>query len=62
MCNAEIHCWWIELVEFQHSEVGVEIVGVLLRLFLNVFLEELKVNWIVAKRKFRLKTSGENNL
>lgn len=45
---AKIQCLRVELVEFQYSQIGVEIVDVVLCLLLNVLLEELEVNRIVA--------------
>jgi hypothetical protein len=46
--DGKFHELWVELVELQHGEVRVEIVGVLLGLLLNVLLKRWKVNGIVA--------------
>jgi hypothetical protein len=56
---------WIELIEFQHSQVGVQIIGVVSRLLLDILLESLVMNWIVSVRVFifnisRKKTKLEN--
>lgn len=48
MSDAKIQRLRVELVEFQHCQVGVEVIAVLLSLLLDVFLEELEVNRIVA--------------
>lgn len=58
MSNAEVEGLWAELIEFQHCQVGVEIVAVLLGLLLNVFFEELKVIRIVAEK---LQVIGTNH-
>lgn len=51
--DAEVERVRIELVEFQHGEISIEIVGVVLCLLLNVVLEEWEVIRIVAV-SFRL--------
>lgn len=47
--DAEVQRVRVELVIFQHSQVGVDVVGVLLGLLLNVFLEEWEVSRVVAE-------------
>lgn len=49
VCDLEVQRVRVELVEFEDCQVGVEVVGVLLGLLLNIFLEEWKVIRIVAK-------------
>lgn len=49
MRDAEIDALRVELVEFQHGEIGVEVVSVVLSLLLHVFLEVREVIRIVAK-------------
>lgn len=50
MSDAQVQGVCVELVEFQHGQVGIEVVGVVFSLFLNVFLEEWKVIGIVAEK------------
>lgn len=47
--DSEVQRVRVELIEFEDCQVGVEVVGVLLGLLLNIFLEEWKVIRIVAK-------------
>jgi hypothetical protein len=54
MSDGKVQRLWVELIVFQHCEVRVEIIGVLLGLLLNVFFEELKVNGIVAGEKLKV--------
>lgn len=49
MSDAEVQRVRVELVIFQHRQVGVDVVGVLLGLLLDVFLEEWEVSWVVAE-------------
>lgn len=53
MGDGEVQGVRVELIVFQHSEVRVQIVSVLLGLFLDVFFEELKVNGIVSGGKIK---------
>lgn len=51
--DAEIKRLRVELIELQHGEISIEVVCVVFRLFLNIFLEEWEVIGIVAA-SFRL--------
>lgn len=54
MSDGKVQSVRVELIIFQHGEICIEIVGVLLGLFLNVLFEELKVNGIVAGEELKV--------
>lgn len=57
VCYVQVEEMWIELVQLQDSQVCFQIVGVATGLFLNVFLEDWQMIWIVSGqhiKSFRL--------
>lgn len=40
VCDIQVEKMWVELEQFQHSQVGFQVIGVFSGLFLDVFLED----------------------
>lgn len=54
MSDVQIQGVWVELIEFQHRQVGIKVVGVVFSLLLNVFFKEWKVIGVVAEKLVEL--------
>lgn len=51
ICDIQIHQFRIELVRFQYSQIGFQIVCVVLRLLAHIILQCFQVLWVVPMKQ-----------